>query len=427
MSDAVIDLGELRHGPDGDPLPRPPSARGRRTRSTLLALLVLVGLAASAPTAPREVVTLPAVPGSDALVSDDLFVLVEPLGPAGQRRISATRLPSGEVAWRMPLPTEGRYWSVAQQGETLLATGHEVGADQREMLTIALDRRTGAYRWQQPGNAAALRDGNLLLWSAGDDGGVVRAVDSCCGTVRWQMAVAPGVDLTFRDGEHGVDRLVLSHRNGPTEVRDAVSGIVLARADLRSPDGGGTVSVQTLGDLLLIVGGRTPMITAYGLDDLRQRWRVPSGDAMYAGDCGVVICMHTRSDRVRTIDVATGAPRWEGDRWGWVWPYGGRLLATSAGSGGSGTEDIVVLDPPTGRVLAELGRWELAYHAFGGPLIGVRRHPGGGLLVARLDVDEGVARTVDVLPEAGGECQILDVRLLCRRRDANFGLWRLPN
>ena len=110
-------------------------------------------------------VTLPAVLGADALVADDLFVLVEPPGRSGQRRITATRLPGGEPAWQVPLPTEGRYWGVAQQGETLLVTGHEVGPDGQGTLTIALDRRTGAYRWQQPGNTSALPDGNILIWS----------------------------------------------------------------------------------------------------------------------------------------------------------------------------------------------------------------------------------------------------------------------
>ncbi|WP_433118886.1 PQQ-binding-like beta-propeller repeat protein [Micromonospora sp. CA-246542] len=427
MSDAVIDLGELRDGSDPDPLPRPPSSRGRPLRTALVALLVLVGLAASTPTAPREVMTLPAGPGSDALVTDDLLVLVEPLSEPGQRQVRATRLPGGELAWRASLPTEGRYWGVAQQGETLLVTGHEVGADGQGTLTIALDRQTGAYRWQQPGNVTALSDGALLLWSAGENGGALRAVDPCCGTVRWQMSVDPGVDLSFHEGGYGVDRLVLRHPDGPTEIREAATGAVLARADVRPPGGSGVVSVQPLGDLLVTIGGRTAMITAYGLDDLRQRWSVPSGEAMFASDCGAIICVLTRSGGVRTIDAATGAPRWSDDRWGWVWPSAGRLLASSVGSSPSGVENLVVLDPPTGRVLAELGRWEVAQYASDGPLIGVRRHPGGGLLVARLDVRAGTVRTLDVLPGAGGECQTLTGQLLCRRRDGNFGLWRLPS
>ncbi|MCX5070510.1 PQQ-like beta-propeller repeat protein [Micromonospora lupini] len=428
MTGPVIDLGELRHGPDLDPPPRPSAARGRPLRCALVLVLLLAGLAASGPFHRREVVTLPADPGADALVSGDLFVLVEPLGRTGQRRITATRLPGGEPAWQVPLPAEGRYWGVAQQGETLLVTGHEVGSDGQGTLTMALDRRTGAYRWQQPGNPAALPDGNILMWSAlsDDQPGALRGVDPCCGTVRWQVPINPGGEFVFRDGEHGVDRLVVARPSGPTEVRDATTGVVLARADLGASSGGSGRSVQLVDDLLLTIGGPSPTTTAYGLDDLRQRWRVPVDGAMYASDCGVVICVQTRSGGMRALDAATGRELWGSDRWGWVWPYAGRLVATTVSSAGPGAEDLVVLDPPTGRVLAELGRWELARFAPGDPLIGVRRLSSGGLLVAELDVSAGRARSLDVLRDASGDCQALPARLLCRRRDSAYGLWSLP-
>ncbi|MGC4878813.1 PQQ-binding-like beta-propeller repeat protein [Micromonospora sp. DT43] len=428
MTGGVIDLGELGHEPDLEPLPRPPSTHWRPLRCALVLVLLLAGLAGSGSFQRREVVTLPADPGADALVSGDLFVLVEPLGRTGQRRITATRLPGGEPVWQVPLPAEGRYWGVAQQGETLLVTGHEVGPDRQGTLTLALDRRTGAYRWQQPGSPAALPDGNILMWSqvSDDQPGTLRGVDPCCGTVRWQVPISPGGEFVFRDGEHGVDRLVVARLNGPTEVRDATTGVVLARADLGTASGGSGLSVQLVDDLLLTIGGPSPTTTAYGLDDLRQRWRVPAGDAMYASDCGVVICLLTRSGGMRALDAATGRELWGSGRWGWVWPYAGRLLATTLSSAGPGADDLVVLDPPTGRVLAELGRWELAGFAQGGPMIGVRRHPGGGLLVADLDVTDGGARLLDVLPDASGDCQALPGRLLCRRRDGAYGLWSLP-
>ncbi|MFG1651351.1 PQQ-binding-like beta-propeller repeat protein [Micromonospora sp. NPDC049275] len=428
MTGGVIDLGELRHGPDLDPLPRPPSAHWRPLRCALVLVLLLAGLAGSGPFHRREVVTLPADPGADALVSGDLFVLVEPLGRTGQRRITATRLPAGEPVWQVPLPAEGRYWGVAQQGETLLVTGHEVGPDRQGTLTMALDRRTGAYRWQQPGNPAALPDGNILMWSqvSDDQPGTLRGVDPCCGTVRWQVPISAGGEFVFRDGEHGVDRLVVARPSGPTEVRDATTGAVLARADLGTTAAGSGLSVQLVDDLLLTIGGPSPTTTAYGLDDLRQRWRVPVDGAMYASDCGVVICVQTRSGGMRALDAATGRELWGSDRWGWVWPYAGRLVATTVSTAGPGAQELVVLDPPSGRVLAELGRWELAGFAQGGPMVGVRSHPDGGLLVAELDVPDGRARLLDVLPDASGDCQALPGRLLCRRHDGAYGLWSLP-
>lgn len=427
MSDAVIDLGELRDGTDPDPLPRPPSARGRWTRTALVALLVLVGLAASTPHPRRVGVTLPASVGADAVVFDDVVFLIEPLGATRQRRLTATRLPDGEPVWRTSLPAEGRYWGVARSGETLLAIGYETGPDGTGTLTVALDPRTGAYRWQQPGRPAVLPDGAILLWSGENEAvGALRAVDACCGTVRWQASVAAGADLTLPDSARGLDRLVLLRGSGQVEVRDTATGAVLTRADLPSPPGGTPRVLRVVDDLLVTLEGSPSVITAYGLDHLDQRWRTPAAGATYVSDCGVVLCLENEVGGRRTIDAATGEPRWEDDRWTWVWPQADRLVATTQGSAGPGAQELVVLDPPTGKVLAKLGRWEVAQYDPDGPLIGVRPHPDGGLLVAELDVRGGTVRILDVLRDAAGECRAASGLLLCRRRDSDFGLWRLP-
>ncbi|MFF0173495.1 hypothetical protein F4558_003784 [Micromonospora profundi] len=428
MTGPLIDLGELRHGPDDDRLPRPPLDKGRPLRCAVVLLLLLVSLAGAGPHPRREVLALPGRLGADALVTSDLFVLVEPLsGPSAQRRLTAIRLPGGEPAWQASLPAEGRYWGIAQQGDMLLATGHETGPDRRGTLTVALDRRTGAYRWQQPGSPSLLADGNLLLHSVGDDGGTLRALDPCCGTVRWQVPIVAGGEFSFRDGEHGVDRVVLSHANGPIEVLDGTTGAVLARTELAATVSGAHTGVQIVDDLLLTFGGSPTMITAYGLDGLDQRWRTPADEALYASDCGTAVCLQNRSGGLRVVDAATGRRLWGSDRWAWVWPSAGRLLATTVSSAGPGAEQLSVLDPQTGRMLADLGRWELAQFPWGGPTIGVRRHPDGGLLVADLDVRAGTVRLLDVLPDTAGECQaVVTGQLLCRRQDASFALWRLP-
>ncbi|MGV9211991.1 outer membrane protein assembly factor BamB family protein [Micromonospora sp. RB23] len=427
MTDAVIDLGELRHGPDPDPLPRPPSGRGRRTRAALVALLVLVGLATSTPYPRRVGTTLPATAGADAVLFDDVVFLVEPIGATRQRTLTATRLPGGTPAWRTSLPAEGRYWGVARYGDTLLAIGYETGSEGAGTLTIALDPRTGAYRWQQPGRPILLPDGAILLWSTENEAvGALRAVDACCGTVRWQASVEAGADLTPRDGERWVDRLVLLRGNGQFEVRDATTGTVRARANLPVPPGGTPRVMQVVDDLLVTVDGSPSVMTAYGLDHLDRRWQIPAVGETYVSACGVLLCLQSQSGGMRTVDAATGEPRWADDRWGWVWPYADRLLATEVSSAGPGAEDLVVLDPPTGRVLARLGRWEIVRYDVDKPLIGVRRHPDGGLVVAELDVRSGTVRVLDVLRDAAGDCRAAAGLLLCRRRDAAFGVWRLP-
>ncbi|MGW3805359.1 outer membrane protein assembly factor BamB family protein [Micromonospora sp. NPDC005113] len=427
MTGPVIELGELRHEPEPDTLPRRPRANGRPLRCALVLLFVLATLVAAGPVSGRAVVPLPARLGANVVVTGDLFLVIDPITPeTPQRRLAAFRLPGGEPVWQAPLPAEGRYWGVMPLAGMLLVTGHEIGSDGRGTLTVVLDRATGAYRWQQPGNAIPLTDGNLLLQSGGgDEPGSLRAVDPCCGTVRWQQTTAPG-EINYRTVGYAVDRVLLSNADGSVEVRDAATGRMLARRDLRAR-GGAYETMQVVDGLLLTVGGARATVTAYELDRLDQRWSTTADGSLYATECGHVVCLLTRAGRLRAVDPATGREFWSSDRWGWVWPVAGRLVATTLSSAGPGAEELVVLDPATGRVLAELGRWELAGSDLGGPMIGLRRHPGGGLLVAELDVRVGAVRMLDVLPDATGECQASPGRLLCRRVDGSFGLWRLPD
>ncbi|WP_406075794.1 PQQ-binding-like beta-propeller repeat protein [Micromonospora sp. NBC_01638] len=423
----MIDLGELRHGPDPAPLPRPPRAHGRPLRCALVLLIVLATLAsATVPPPRRAVVTLPGSAGAEVVVIDDLLVVTETTNAQEPQRLAAFRLPSGDPVWQASLPTVARYWGVAPLAGMLLATGYEIGPEGQGTLTVALDRATGAYRWQQPGSARRLADGNLLLQSGGDDEPQsLRAVDPCCGTVRWQLPDA-ATYINVRDTGPGVDRVVLNQVDGPTEVRDATTGAVLARADLRPPDGGTLGYVEVVNDLLLTIGEDPVTVTAYGLDRLDRRWSSTFGRVDFVEDCGPVLCLQTRSAGLRAVDVATGEVRWRG-RWAWVTPIGGRLLTSVSNNPDTALREFVVLDPMTGRVLAELGRWEPAQFGFDGPLIGVRRHPDGGLLVAELDVPAGTARMLDVLPGATGECQVIVDQLQCRHVDGSFRLWQLPD
>ncbi|MFC4021854.1 PQQ-binding-like beta-propeller repeat protein [Micromonospora sp. GCM10011542] len=422
----VIDLGELRHEPEQAPLPRPPRARDRPLRCALALLLVLATMAAGAPPARRSVVTLPARLGTDALVAGDLFLVIDPISPqARQRRLVAFRLPGGEPAWQVPLPMDGRFWGISQQGGMLLVTGHQATPGGGGTLTVALDQATGAYRWQQPGSATELADGSLLLESVdGDEPGSLRAVDPCCGTVRWQLRTAPG-EISYHQTGRGVDRVVLSRTDGWTEIRDATTGAVLVRRDLRAAHARAFGTVQVVGDLLLAVGGVPATITAYGLDRLDRRWSTGADGLLYASDCGSVVCFQNGAGGLRAVEPGTGRLRWTSDRWVAVWPLAGRLVASTLSNAGPGVEQLAVLDPASGRVLAELGRWELARFASEEPVVVVRRHPDGGLLVAELDIRAGAVRMLDVLPDAAGECQSGHGRLLCRRFDGSYGLWTL--
>ncbi|MGK5739112.1 outer membrane protein assembly factor BamB family protein [Micromonospora sp. URMC 103] len=426
VTDRLIDLGELRHEPEPEALPRPPRAVGRPLRCALVLLLALATLVAGAPVPRREVVVVPAVFGTEALLADDLFLVIEPGVLGRQRAIDAYRLPGGKRAWRAPLPVQGRYWGMFVLGRTLLVTGYQ--QDGRSNVTVALDRTTGAYRWQQPGNA--LVGGGALLLETGDDerGRTLRSVDPCCGSLRWQVDFPPGGQLTYRNTEAGADRVVHSTVDGQVEVRSSATGAVLARTDLWGPADDRMVNVQVAGDLLLAVGGGPAAVAAYDLDRLRPRWRVEVEDALYASECGPVICVQGRSGGLLALDPGTGRRLWADDRWAGVWSSRGRLVASAVSSAGPGAEQLALLDPTTGTVLGELGRWELAHPGRpDGRLIGVRQYRGAGrLLVAELDVVAGTARPLDVLRGAAGDCQSSDDRLVCRRLHGDFGVWPLP-
>ncbi|MER7456956.1 PQQ-binding-like beta-propeller repeat protein [Micromonospora sp. NPDC126480] len=419
----VIDLGELR--PAYQPVP-PVRPRRKAPRLPLLAVVLLVALvtsAASAPVPARDAAVVPAPLGADWIVGDgSLFIVHPPERIGADRSVTAHRLPSGAEVWRAPLPVSGEFRGLVVGPDLLFLSGNDLRS--RDSLTVALDMATGARRWQQPGAALLVAGGNVVLREVADDETVtLRAVEACCGTLRWQEYV-PSQAFGYHFTDVGADRVVLTYPSGRIEVRDAGTGVEVASADLPGIAGRPADVAQVVGDLLLIADGTR--VTGYGVDRLDRRWQAAVPGGMYAGRCGGQLCFRSPAGSLQALDAATGRPLWSLDGRNDPWELSGRLVLARLSVTGTGRPDLAVLDPATGAVRAELGRWWLARSPRpDDPLIGVRAHPDGGLLVAELDTAVGAVRPLDVLPDAAADCEVADGCLLCRRNDGSLGLWSL--
>ncbi|MFG3704892.1 PQQ-binding-like beta-propeller repeat protein [Micromonospora sp. NPDC047670] len=421
----VIELGELRDGPDREALPRPPRAAGRPLLVALVLALLVATLAGAAPTPERRSVVVPARVGSEAFLDGDRFYVVEPAEgePEGTVEVRAYALPERTPAagratvplWRARVPAGGRFWQVQSVPGVLLFA---VTGEQSLGETVALDPGTGRQRWRQPGHPWSDPAGTLLVQTADS----VRSVDPASGRALWSVRTPPeGAHLDVGDGL--VERIVLVAADGAVQVRDRRSGDLLHAADLR-PDGqpafGQAVVVH---DLLLLVRPWAGTLTAYGLDGLRPRWEVRLLTVDHVSECGRLLCVGGSDVGFRALDPATGAVRWTGKGWlGVLSGRGGRLLALVSGPAG---ERFAVLDAATGRQVADLGTWQLMPWHDDDRLLAVRpAASGGGLVVGELDVAAGRARVVDVLPDASGQCRGGTDTVLCRLRSGEIGVWR---
>jgi hypothetical protein len=222
---------------------------------------------------------------------------------------------------------------------------------------------------------------------------------------------------------------------GQVVVRDLETGRVTAAAEL-GPGASSYSSIpvfQVAGDLLLAdwtSDGRR-MVSAYGLAALDLRWRqeLALSTDYVSADCGGQLCVFARSGGLRVLDRDTGRTRWSDRRWALAETLAGRLLVHAWQLPGPGSWSAVV-DPLTGRVLLDLGRWITMRTASSASASGA-----AGLPAARLD--SATARawfgTVDLAsltirvlgsaPDVSGDCRSGAGWVVCRRVDASIGVW----
>ncbi|MEH0842043.1 PQQ-binding-like beta-propeller repeat protein [Micromonospora sp. CPCC 205711] len=415
----VIDLGELRHDDQPAPEPRRPRAVGRPLRVAVAGLLALLSLVAAAPPPDRPVrLVSRTLPEPAFLVAGELLVLVESTGGGSlpARRLHALALADGRERWTWALPGGAQL-----AGFDTVADGVVVSLDTgRGQESVLLDRGDGRVRWRQPGVAVPTGDGGLLLNTNTTGEVILRRVHPVSGAVRWTAAMPFGM-VMYRMAGPRIAAIVVVDDGGRVEIRDPATGV--RRFAFRVPaarDETYEVS-QVVGDLLL-VDGEPGQLDAYELDTGKRRWQLPyDRPAPFAYECDSAVCVGRPNGGMRVLDPATGRPRWAGEQWAPAFRVGDRLLAARAGE----SDQLALLDPATGRVTADLGRWRL----LGGPwlprpLLLTRPLAGDRHLVGELDA-EGAIRLRDVVPEAGDLCSAQRGAMVCWGHTGELRLWRL--
>jgi PQQ-like domain len=428
---AMIDLGEDWDLPDQ---PAPPRTSARRL-PLILAILLLASLLGGAAVPRYGLVSLFAVPievGSVYTVSGDSLYLSR----AGQ--VSAYRLPAGTPEWSAPTAQQvGALLPMPQAGVVL---AQFAGGDPTGM--VALDARTGRVLW---------RDDHARLLGAPDPRRVLllvsdqmRAVDVPTGRTIWERPRGLGMGWVLPDVDPlqtAPPRLAFDGGDGVTEVVDAVSGAVVARARLETqwPSGigvtsDGAVSVTTGGFLLAarsVVGNRLfvarqqdggTLVDAYDLGTLAHLWRTrlrPS--AFFITDCGAVLCADGFTS-IAGIDPGSGSVLWNSRQWREARPLpGGRLLVTSA----TAIEPVSVVDASDLRPIMGLPGWSPVAGFAPGSWLVARDSQGLRTWFAALDPG---APALHPLGWAWGvqisQCEYRDAYLACPTVHNELRLWR---
>ncbi|MFK3980449.1 PQQ-binding-like beta-propeller repeat protein [Micromonospora sp. NPDC050397] len=478
-----IELGErLTEPPVRDrPLARSwLAARSVRLGAVLALLLGTLG-AAGRGFAPIPEATIPARLGVSVLTGADQLFVIDPVDPTGEPRqqVGAYRLPDAAPLWRVRMPVPGPFGGYALVGDTLvLASDWGSTAPRR---TVGVDARTGVVSWLRPGQFETVTaSGDVLLWvsdadadvegSGGPDPGdlpdgwgsrapgTLRAVVPDSGEVRWSVALpagtahgyagAPADPTAVWFAAPGPDVVLVRLPDGRLELRDLADGRVRRSVELpRSPTGDGWQGPPAaVGDFMLVPEGPSHL-TAYGLERFERRWTIDweVDRQPWPQACGALLCAFRPEGGVRVLDRRTGASRWADERWSYLTPIGSYLIASHEARP-SLAAGLAVVDPPTGRVLGELGAWQLlgavtgdAAPAGGGPadrvrLLGIRSSLDGRTWVAELDPATATARPLVALPGISGDCQYGTRSsrsgshgvLVCRRLNGDIGIWRLP-
>ncbi|GAB3846795.1 hypothetical protein GCM10029963_27160 [Micromonospora andamanensis] len=429
----LIDLGELTEPTESPVTRRRTGPGGRRWAVVVMALVALLTLAGAAPPARRVHAIVPAFLGSDLFLAGDQIFTVVPLPGvtdgsqeliAYPRPDRATVTPQRLVPqWRTPVPPQTRVYRAqpVPGGGLLIATARrDTGASE----TVRLDARTGEERWRVPGIAIVeLPDRALLRTYSDSTPNVLRMIDLATARELWSMPLsAANVDLRQRD-DGGLDSIVVATLDGEVQVIDPMSGTVRHRLPAPVDHQSGYQQAWVAGDLVTVVRNSNAVV-ALTVDGLVQRWQTTVPTATYVTGCGPLLCAGLASGGVQVLDPATGAQRWRSEEILDIALVGDRNVLAVAPN----NNEIVTIVLDSGAVLTEHGSWNMvARYEYTPQVFVVRAVPEVGVVLARLDPTGAPARRIDVLPDAGGDCQSRDDLVACRLVDGDFGIWQLPS
>ena len=271
---------------------------------------------------------------------------------------------------------------------------------------VGLDAATGAIRWRRGGlNGTVVAAGVVLgeSWSRPvrsdeNPGRVARrvtAVSIVDGAVRWSGELPDGAFFEYRRnlGQSGTVTLVEIYPDGLVRERALASGIVVREVRAEVP--GPPMDAMMFDDVAVLLSGEVGDRVASTVDLANGRllWR-RAGAVEGLVACGDVLC-RTGDDRsVEVLDRRTGATLWRASGLSYMGDDRAHLLL-----GERPGEPTTVVEPRTGRVVRQLGRWQVV----GWQVVGSRN----GMLVRGvgrpasfvygwLDVDSGAVTVLGV-------------------------------
>ncbi|MFI7600566.1 PQQ-binding-like beta-propeller repeat protein [Actinoplanes sp. NPDC049681] len=413
----VIDLGLDRGEPDEYASPAH-STVPRWFPPVLVALLVLLGSAASAaPPRPAlsSLITVRVGPADPYALTDAGDLLVQSLGT-----LLSYDLRDGRMRWQAG--SEAPTYRLRTGGGLVLLRPYS-GTVRIDPGTTAVSLTNGSVLWRRAGSVVTVAGSSTLLAVSGVRSfagpgrrvqGTVAAVDPATGRTGWQVPVpSTAVLLGVPRSGDVAPRMLLVHDNRTAAVHDLATGALLATGKLPAADYGPDNPVVSGGLLLLrhpTLTGR--VVSAFDPVTLKHRWTRAAGFAFGITTCGRFACL-AGPDGVRAVDPADGSPAWFRPAWRSVEQRGGLVVAFGTPAGDN--DPVGIIDPGTGRVLADLHGWRLVPGSGGDHLLVTRPvGVGGRTMVAVAAPGDARPELLSDLPAGTGDCQAAPGRLVCR-------------